>query len=304
MSPMARRAISVALAFGAARIALGCDDTVKADTGNDAAMQVPNAQFYRGAIPQPNGGPDVIAVTLQNTILRVGTTDKPLAATLDTSAKAAAIGLDGDTGYWIVQAGAATFETPGKPSLTASLAFQKSLTAGAHSLVVAAVDAAGRFGAPNVTPVTAIDTSQPKGQLIISLSWDTESDLDLHVVDPNGIEIYKGNINSYEKPPPGSPPDASAYLYGGILDFDSNANCVIDGRRQENVTWQNTPPSGHYLVRVDPFSLCQTDHAFWTVTATLDGKVIGKAQGVSLPSDVQMPPDRGAGVLALELDVP
>jgi hypothetical protein len=291
------------LAFAAA-VVVACDDGVKADTGDDAQMQVANAQFYRGPIPQPNGGPDVISVNLQNTILRVGTTDKPLAATLDTTAKAAAIGLDGDTGYWLVQAGAATFETPGKPSLTASLAFQKSLSVGAHSLVVAAVDAAGHFGAPNATAVTAVNLDQPKGRLIISLTWDTESDLDLHVVDPNGIEIYKGDINSYEKPPPGSPPDASAYLDGGILDFDSNANCVIDGRREENVTWQNAPPSGHYLVRVDTFSLCATDHAYWTVTATLDGNLLAKSQGESLPSDVQMPHDRGAGVLALELDVP
>jgi hypothetical protein len=295
--------VTSACALALVRITFGCD-AVTQDQGYDAIMQVDGAQFYRGPMPAANGGPDVLQVTLQTTVVRVGMTDKPIVGTLDESAKAAAIGLDGDVGYFIVQAGAPTFETPGKPSFKTSLAFSHALSVGAHAINVASVDANGRFGALDVTPITVTDPNEPTGKLIVTLSWDTESDLDLHVVDPNGIEIYKGNINSYERPPPGSPPDASAYLDGGILDFDSNAACVIDGLRREDVTWKNTPPSGHYLVRVDTYSLCSADSANWLVTATLDGTVVGQTRGESLPTDVQMPHDRGAGALALEFDAP
>ena len=297
-----------AVAFLSAALACGCIvlscDSVQGDAGADAEMQVLGAQFFRGGIPAANGGPSVALVSLQNTTIRIGTTEKPLGGALGSTAKSAAIGLAGDTGYWVVPAGAADVETPGLPTFNAVLDFSRTLGVGAHSLLIEAVDANGRFGPPNATAVNAIDPSEPTGNLIVSLTWDTESDLDLHVVDPNGIEIYKGNINSYVLPPPGSEPDATAYLSGGILDQDSNANCVIDGRRRENVTWAQAPPAGHYLVRVDTFSLCSAAYANWKVTATLFGKVVGVAVGESTDTDVQMPHDQGAGVLALQFDVP
>jgi hypothetical protein len=57
-------------------------------------------------------------------------------------------------------------------------------------------------------------------------------------------------------------------------------------------------------VRVDTPSLCADSFANWTVTARLDGKLVGSAVGESLETDTEMPHDRGAGVLALAFDVP
>jgi len=99
------------------------------------------------------------------------------------------------------------------------------------------------------------------------------------------------------------PPDAVALGYG-LLDFDSNANCVIDGRRQENVIWRDPPAAGRYLVRVDTFSMCGQPAARWTVEATRDGAVVSRATGVGTDADTRFSHQAGAGVLALEIDVP
>ena len=72
----------------------------------------------------------------------------------------------------------------------------------------------------------------------------------------------------------------------------------------ENVDYADKPPSGHYVVRVDTFSLCKTIGASWRVEAFLEGASLGAAQGSSTDFDTRFSHDRGAGVLALELDVP
>jgi uncharacterized protein YfaP (DUF2135 family) len=178
------------------------------------------------------------------------------------------------------------------------------MPAGPYDLLVRAVDEAGHFGPPSRHTLAAEGPPLPEGALVISLRWDREADLDLHVVDPGGVEIYKGNINSYEPPPPGQPMDPNAWQAGALLDFDSNADCVIDGRRQENVVWKNAPPPGHYLVRVDTFSLCRESFANWTVDVRANGALIARATGESLPTDEETPHDRGAGVLAVAFDLP
>jgi hypothetical protein len=80
--------------------------------------------------------------------------------------------------------------------------------------------------------------------------------------------------------------------------------CQIDGRRRENAIWKVAPPSGHYLVRVDTWSLCGQPIAHWVVSASLDGQSLAQSSGVALDSDAMYPHDKGAGVLAAEFDVP
>jgi hypothetical protein len=163
------------------------------------------------------------------------------------------------------------------------------------------VSADQRFGAPSYVTLLA-STASTGAHFVVSLRWDTESDLDLHVVDPAGEEVWARNPNSYT-PTPGTPPDPDGPAKGGMLDFDSNAACVIDGRRAENVAWHAEPSPGRYLVRVDAASLCGAPAARWEVEAILDGRSLGRAEGISTDADTRGPHDRGAGALALELDV-
>jgi hypothetical protein len=78
------------------------------------------------------------------------------------------------------------------------------------------------------------------GSLRVSLGWTAQSDFDLHVVVPNGAEIYYGD------------PAHS----GGQLDVD---DCVgecdnPDGVHVENVVFAESPMVGSYLVWVENFS--------------------------------------------------
>ncbi len=275
-----------------------------ADPGADALLRVEGAEFVRGAPPAAGSGPSVAQVRLVTNTFLPGSVGKSCTGALAAGSTAALVSLDGDVGYWIVPAGVPDVATPGLPSFRAALDFSFALAPGGHDLVVRAADAAGNVGAPSVTPLVAA-SRVPAGHFVVSLSWDTEADLDLHVVQPDGIEIWKGNPNSYEPPAPGTPPDPSAYAKGAMLDVDSNAACVIDGRRLENVIYGATPaPKGHYVVRVDTFSLCKEQAARWKVAALLEGEEVASASGVALPSDTQFDHGRGAGVLAVELDLP
>lgn len=78
------------------------------------------------------------------------------------------------------------------------------------------------------------------GSLRVSLGWQVQSDFDLHVVTPSGVEIYYAN------------PDAA----GGVLDVDDCVgNCSDpEGVHVENVVFAGTPQIGAYQVWVENFS--------------------------------------------------
>ena len=291
----------MAAALLAAGAAAACSST-HADAGLDAALRVEGAQFVRGSMID-GPGPKVAAVNVVSNRVRAGEVGKPCSGALDPGATAVALALDGDPGYWIVTAGFPDVQSPGSPSFHATLSFSPLLSRGEHGLVARAVDEAGRFGPAKVRLLSSEGAAVPSGRVVVSLTWDTESDLDLHVVDPAGVEVDKHDINSYVPPPPGEPADPEAWKKGGILDFDSNASCVIDGRRMENVVWTTDAPTGHYVVRVDTFSLCDAPSARWRVEAFIDGASAGVAEGASFDTDTRGPHDHGAGVLALEFDV-
>jgi hypothetical protein len=285
-----------------ALLAAACDGATS-DRGLGARMRIKGAQFVSGAMPSvAPTGPAVTHITLPTNDIFASFADDPISGALDPSATAAAIGLDGDSGYWIVTAGVPDVATPTNPSFAALASFAADLTPGAYTLVVRAADTSGAYGPPSTVDLTAKSTPAATGSFVITLAWDTDSDLDLHVVDPLQNELFHGDPSSV--PPPPFVPDPDAGASYGYLDFDSNANCVIDGRRAEDVIWPSPPPPGHYVVRVDTASLCGQPIAHWTITATLQGAVLGHAAGTSLDVDTRGPHDRGAGLTALELDVP
>ena len=74
------------------------------------------------------------------------------------------------------------------------------------------------------------------GNLTISLIWDTDDDLDLHVVEPSGEKIHFSKKNSSS---------------GGRLDVDANESAIME-HPVENVFWEN-PPIGAYRVIVNCF---------------------------------------------------
>jgi hypothetical protein len=284
---------------------VGCGPSVAADPGVDAYLRVPGAAFVRGPMPAASPiAPAVASIVVVNSFIRPNSVGYPIAGALGPGATAAAIGLQGDVGYWVVPAGLPDVATPDDPSYAASATFSAGLVPGGYALVVRAVDGGGRFGAPGTqlltVPSGAAGGANPSGALVFTLTWDTESDLDLHVIDPSGVEIDHDTMS--DAPPPfAAQPDGGSY---GVLDWDSNANCAIDGRREEDVVWAAAPPSGTYVVRVDAASLCGQPIAHYTVQALLEGAVVGKAEGVAVDASTRGPHGLGAGVTVLHVSVP
>jgi hypothetical protein len=106
-----------------------------------------------------------------------------------------------------------------------------------------------------MTSVTEVGT----GDVQVTLSWNADSDTDLHVVAPGNDEIYYARRESPS---------------GGQLDLDSNAGCQIDGVRNENITWPlGRAPRGQYIVRVDYWSSCNVGRTDYTVRVNNSGSV-------------------------------
>jgi hypothetical protein len=279
----------------------GCSDA-SGDPALDALLRVPGAQFYRGATPTAEDGPKVDSLLNSSNLIRPGQS-KSVTGIVARESRGVAVFLQDDVGYWIVSPGNSDPTALNHLAFRAGLSFSPLLPNGKYTLAARAVDEQGRFGPAQTAELKTLDQAVD-GKLVVTLKWDTEVDLDLRLTDPNGIEVSAKNRNTAVPPNPGDPPNPDAYKNGGALDFDSNAQCVIDGRRQEDVVWTAPPQSGHYIVRVDTYAMCAEYQAYWTVAVLLDGNVIGAARGASREVDTLGSHDKGAGVTAVEFDVP
>jgi len=107
-------------------------------------------------------------------------------------------------------------------------------------IAVSVEGASGAVSGSAVLPVSSVTVGT--GEVQVSVSWDTPTDVDLHLIEPDGTRIFFANETSD---------------FGGMLDLDSNPGCFIDGVNNENITYESgTPPSGEYIVEVDYFSNC------------------------------------------------
>ena len=97
-------------------------------------------------------------------------------------------------------------------------------------------------------------TTAPSGPVTVGVTWNSAADVDLHVVEPSGNEIYWDT--------PTSPT-------GGKLDQDANEFCALDlGVNAENITWTSSAPAGTYMVRVDYYMNCGAASTNYIVTVT------------------------------------
>ena len=109
------------------------------------------------------------------------------------------------------------------------------------------------------------------GDVQVTLRWDNSADLDLHVTDPAGEEIYFA-----------VPSSAS----GGRLDVDANATCEGDAP-VENIFWPTgEAPVGTYSVSVDYYGACDaTEPANYVVTILVNGQEVNSVSGTIADGD-------------------
>lgn len=84
---------------------------------------------------------------------------------------------------------------------------------------------------------TASELQGSNGKFRVNLEWNTIDDLDLHLIIPDGQEIYYGNK------------DVSSNGCQGHLDLDANAGAYTE-TPQENIYWDDNVPYGKYKINV------------------------------------------------------
>ncbi len=260
------------LAVAALFVAAGCNDagdapfsptpvgglTIDAIVSSMAVGGVP-AQAREGAAPPPEDGPEIRAsgndsIINGGTLSVTVTADAPfsrlhmLVAVPSEGIAGSAPGLA--DGYYELQ-----LPSP-QTSATVLLTFPQEIPLESIDLRFAAESPGAVVGPYESLSVSVIQVGT--GDVQIALSWDADSDVDLHVVAPDGSEIYYANPRSV----------------GGELDLDSNAGCSIDGTRNENVTWPTgTAPAGTYTVLVDHWDSCGVAQTNYTVRINNGGNV-------------------------------
>ena len=280
------------LALGCAALLAGCDEGVPLTRAAYEPVQVEGGQFFPGPIPADSGGPKLVPpINSQNNVISPGQAGKRLTGDVSKGATSIAVRLEETgTGYWILPVGDPDPQTESDLTWEADCDFSTNLRPGPlplsqdhphYHLQLAAADATGAFG-----PVSALGlyvlSPTPAGDVVISLTWDSAADLDLHLITPGGAEVSAKSPTSATAPiadPTMIPADV------GVLDRDANGQCVQAGLRQEDVVFQGRPPAGEYAVRVDMFSSCGAPAADFVLTVRVSGAVVYTSKGRLLELD-------------------
>jgi hypothetical protein len=273
-------------------------------------IRVESGQFLSGALPgvspppadadvEPDAGaslnPQVEDINVANTAIQQGEEGLTFSGHASTDATTVAVRFaELGTGYWVVPVSGPDPTDKGLLTYQFKADFGIGLPPGFHELLFAAIDANGFSGSQS--PLTVcIDTPVPDNLnicvpkrappgAVLSLSWNTPVDLDLIVQDPSGAMVGGNSSTSAQGVDGGAPISAPPSPSNGVLDRNSNANCVIDDIDREDIVWQATPQAGTYNVWVDLFSACHQAAVSFTVSLWLaEGQSDGTQRLVQQP---------------------
>lgn len=253
--------LAVALLAGA------CSDDPASPSGEDAqtvtayvssvSVEDTPGELQTAPIPRPTDGGPELTVTGHLTIVNGGTAT--LTVTSPTPFTKLYVARSTPVSRLFVPvSGFFEIVLPAATNLAELLlTFPQVLPEGTFDLYFSAEDAEGRVGTLATKSFGAILVGT--GDIQVTATWDTNADVDLHVVDPSGHEIYWAVRESPS---------------GGQLDLDSNAACAGDNVRNENITWATgTAPHGTYTVRLDYWSNCSASATRYTVLVNNGGDV-------------------------------
>jgi hypothetical protein len=299
-------------------LAGGCDSGASPDPGVTALMRLSGTgvQFVPGTLttdPMADA-PTMQAISISTNVVFPGATGRPLSGSA-LGSHAVLIALDGDSGHWIVPSGQPDTETLGAFDFSATLSVSPllPLDPAKRSLLFRAVDVDGNVGPPLSLDLKVRSLGAADGQpLVVTVEWDTEADLDLKLRVPNvndpstPIDVWTKHRVALPQLGNSDPPytDDDVKTAAG-LDYDSNANCVLDGLRRENVVFPAAPAAGQYEVRIDATSLCGQVAARWHAFAVANGTdLLGEAYGQVGDIDTQSSHGPATGTLAFTFQVP
>jgi hypothetical protein len=249
-------------------------------------------QFFQGALVAGSDGPVVPLRGASSRVVSPGQSGLKLTGNAGPTATGVAMRfIDVGSGFWVIPTTIFDVENPGTIKFEGLLDFARDVPPGLHTLEVVAIDGQGHHG-PAASPLSlSFQPPIPAAAAVATLTWDNNADVDLIIVLPDGSEISNKHLRSAAPDP-----DAGDLPGTGILERDSNANCVPDGRRQEMVVWKSLPPVGQmYLAKADLFSACGEAGANFEFNFYIGGQLKVSQAGRFLAQDA----DQGGPGLAL-----
>ena len=180
------------------------------------------------------------------------------------------VGVVGELGYFYRPA------TTLEDVLTMDLVFSPTIAQSRFTIFVALDSAEGNAAeiAPGAYLEIPMDVVQVEsGELQVSLSWDTDADMNLFVTEPDGTRIFY------------SDPESAS---GAVMDLDSNGLCQEPYNQNESIHWpQGTASSGEYTIELFQDDPCETaGRTHWRVTV-LAGGVATLYAGSLNPDDLE-----------------
>jgi hypothetical protein len=236
--------------------------------GFDEPFRVSGAQFVKGELPGfvPLSSDDIKAgkqpkkpystsPEVAGRLLDSRSADLGVSGRTSTDGYAVGLQLRGmGTGYWLLPVGSPDPINDNQLAWNARIDFL-GVEPGLQHLRVAAFDKDGKSGtqtaaelcirSPIPDNLNACEPTLEPPQLVVSLAWESAGDLDLAVVTP------AGNTIDYSHPTNTADPNNRARFTG-----DGGTGCSPIGARRENITWQEKPPKGTYLVYANLHDAC------------------------------------------------
>jgi hypothetical protein len=220
-------------------------------------IAVRDADYTEGVPPARRGVdagvPVILRVTGPATVTNGGTAILHVEVSRAVSAPIFLVSLEGEEGYHTVPGA----DPEGDGIYDISVQVSGSANQSSLVLSVSLLDALGNPGPAEQVEIVLIHSGT--GDVKVTLSFDRLHDLDLHVVEPSGDEIF------YQRP---------QSITGGSLDLDSGANCAPSAAHSENIFWPSgAAPVGEYRVHVQNFQSCTPGKIAFTVTVAHGGSV-------------------------------
>ncbi|HWA16219.1 MAG TPA: hypothetical protein VG817_07295 [Gemmatimonadales bacterium] len=205
-----------------------------------------NAVFHEGAPPSTSGAD--AATTSENSSALQGQPYR-LAVTAAGAFSTVYVWVEGVDGYYEL--------TIPAPVTTSELVIGLANDPPQGTFnITTAVGSGGTVSASASTEVEPRDLGD--ADFAATVTWTGASDVDIHVLDPNGFEVYYGATESPE---------------GGLLDLDSNADCAIDNINTETISWPaGTAPSGDYKVVIEYYDDCGVESSTYSVLVRRKGR--------------------------------
>ena len=209
-------------------------------------------------LPEPRGGP-AVSVSGNRVLVAGGSIFLDVAPEAGATTEKLLISLGGESsGYYEI-------DLPRSASsyrLVGQVPFNFDPALDLTCIAVTVVDSNGASGKADCYTVVmrhqAVGIPVASGDVEVTLSWDSDADLDLHVADPTGAEVFYGS---------------TVVDSGGVLDLEAGYPCGKDIVRNEHIAWAlDSPLPGIYEVRVSHYLSCDAPETNYVVSIYNHGR--------------------------------